>query len=145
MSNRYVSSRWSIELARGWTAEPRADFPAGERTELVAIVPESKDALLRLTPDERGLIGAAEWVYAVGRIALAKGRRVSTIRCGDFVGNTVAFSALDERLRGWALFADSFPIDVNYRCKIQTAGRDDAVVDAMMSSLRQKPKVRSHP
>jgi hypothetical protein len=136
MPQRYVFSRCSIELADGWTAEPRADVIAGELCAYVAIVPGTNDSLLRLTPDERGLMEAAAWVDAVGRINRAKGRPVSATRCGDFTGLVMAFKSCEDWIRGWALSADALPLDVTYRCKAEDAGRDDPVLDGMLNTLR---------
>jgi hypothetical protein len=136
MPQRYVFSRCSLELADGWTAEPRAEVTAGERCEFLAISPEANDALLRLTPDERGLIAAVDWVDLVGRINRAKKRPVSAARCGDFVGIAVEFKSGEDWIRGWALSAEGFPLDVNYRCKIGDAGRDDLLVHRMLHTLR---------
>lgn len=136
MAERYTFSRCSIELANGWTAESRVGVAAGDNLEFVAILPTTNDALLRLTPDERGIMEAMEWVDLVGRINRAKGRSVSVTRCGDFTGCVLAFRADDEWLRGWALSADGLPLDVTYRCKADDAGRDDSVVDSMLNTLR---------
>ncbi len=136
MAQRYVFSRCSIELADGWTAEPRAEVIAGERCAYVAIVATTRDALLRLTPDERGLMEAVAWVDLVGRINRAKGRLVSATRCGDFAGIIMAFTACEDWIRGWALSADALPLDITYRCKVEDAGRDDPVVDGMLNTLR---------
>lgn len=88
------------------------------------------------SPDERGIIGAAEWVEAVGRMNRAMGRQVSATRCGDFSGYTVDFATAEEWLRGWALCANSVPLDATYRCKATDVGRDDADVDGMLNTLR---------
>jgi len=136
MAHRYAAFGWSNALAPGWTAELREVTAFGETSVYLAIVPEAKDALLRLTPDERGLIGAHEWVELVGRTNRAKGRRVSLVQCGDFAGNSVEFVASDEWLRGWALCADNVQLDANYRCRLSDVGRDDQVVDEMLNSLR---------
>jgi len=61
MPDRCGAFGWSIDLAPGWTAEIRQEMAAGEPDVFLAIVPETNDALLRLTPDERGIMGAAEW------------------------------------------------------------------------------------
>jgi hypothetical protein len=139
MPTRSTAFGWSIDLAQGWTGEILTDADLGEFTPFLAIVPESKDALLRLSPDERGIMGAAEWVEAVGWINRAKGRRVTVTRCGDFTGNRVEFRSSDEWLRGWALCANSVPLDASYRCKLADVGRDDQVVDVMLSTLRLGP------
>src|SRR5262245_32318775 len=89
MPNRFAAFGWSIDLAPGWSAEIRQESSFGETTAFLALVPEAKDALLRLTPDERGIMPAAKWVEAVGRINRAKGRSVSAVQCGDFSGNIV--------------------------------------------------------
>src|SRR5206468_11464539 len=88
------------------------------------------------TPDERGIMAAAQCVEAVGRINRAKGRAVSVIHCGDFAGNIVQFKSGEEWIRAWALCSGSSPLDATYRCKTTDVGRDDAVVDKMLSTLR---------
>lgn len=136
MENRFVAFGWSIDLAPGWRAEIRQETLTGEKTAFLAIFPKANDALLRLTPDERGIMGAPEWVELVGRINRNRGRIVSAFDCGDFSGNSVQLQAGDEWIRGWALCSDSVPIDATYRCKSTVMGRDDAVVDEMLSTLR---------
>jgi hypothetical protein len=136
MPHRYAAFGWSIAIASGWTAEIHEETTLGETTAYLEIVPETRDALLRLTPDERGLQGAAEWVEAVGWINLAKGRRVSPAQCGDFIGINVEFGSGDEWLRGWALRAEAMPLDAHYQCSADHAGRDDQVVEEMLNSLR---------
>jgi hypothetical protein len=136
MPNRFAAFGWSIDLAPGWSAEIRQESSCGETTAFLAIVPKANDALLRLTPDERGIMAASEWVETVGRINRLKGRPVSAIQCGDFSGNIVEFKSDDEWIRGWALSCGSSPLDATYRCKASEVGRDDRVVDTMLSTLR---------
>jgi hypothetical protein len=120
---------------RGWTAQLREETLAGETTKFVAIVPETGDALFRLTPDERGF-GAAKWVQNVEELNCMRGRPFQIVQCGDFAGNLVEFIADDEWIRGWAMCAGSIPLDACYRCKLENRGRDDSAVDAMLNTLR---------
>jgi hypothetical protein len=136
MPIKYTFSRWSIELTHGWTAQTREEFVGDERNWFVAIVPETNDAVLRLTPDERNMMEAARWVELVATINRAMGRPVSATRCGDLAGCAVEFISSDEWLRGWALAASSFPLDVTYFCRLENARRDDPVVDSMLNTLR---------
>jgi hypothetical protein len=136
MANRYTAFGWSIDLVPSWTAKIRQEVACGETSAFVAIAPKTNDALLRLTPDERGIVSAAEWVEVVGQFNRAKGRRVSATRCGDFAGYAMEFGTTGEWLRGWALCANSIPLDVTYRCRLADAGRDDPVVDSMLNTLR---------
>src|SRR5439155_24768582 len=99
MPNRFAAFGWSIDLAPGWGAEIRRESSFGETSAFLAIVPEANDALLRITPDERGIMAAAQCVEAVGRINRAKGRAVSVIYCGDFAGNLVEFESGEEWIR----------------------------------------------
>ncbi len=138
MSHRYTAFGWAIDVAAGWTAEIREETAFNELVPFVAIVPPTNDSLLRLTPDKRGIVSAAEWVETVGRMNRAMGRLVSAIRCGDFSGYTVSFMTGGEWLRGWALCADSVPLDVTYRCKAADVGRDDPDVDGMLNTLGQE-------
>jgi hypothetical protein len=135
VTNRISAFGWTIELAPGWRAEVRHETLTGETTAFLAILPKANDALLRLTPDERGIMAAAEWVELVGRNHRCLGRIVSALDCGDFSGNVVEFNAGDEWIRGWALCSDSVPVDATYRCKATEVGRDDAAVDKMLSTL----------
>jgi hypothetical protein len=132
---------WSIDLAPRWSAEIRHELVAGEATTFLAIFPETSDALLRLTTDEEHRVtDAAKWVELVGESNHARGRRVLAARCGDFAGYLVEFGTTDEWLRGWALNTDCVPLDATYRCSLAHVGRDDAVVDTMLNSLRlEKP------
>lgn len=135
MTNRISAFGWSIDLAPGWRAEVRQETLTGETTAFLAILPKANDALLRLTPDERGIMAAAEWFELVGRNHRYLGRIVSAIDYGDFSGNAVEFNAGNEWIRGWALCSNSVPVDATYRCKATEAGRDDAAVDKMLSTL----------
>jgi hypothetical protein len=135
VTNRISAFGWSIDLAPEWRAEVRRETLAGETTAFLAILPKANDALLRLTPDARGIMAAAEWVELVGRNHRYLGRIVSAIGCGDFSGNAVEFNAGNEWIRGWALCSHSVPVDATYRCQATKAGRDDAVVDNMLSTL----------
>jgi hypothetical protein len=93
MPHRKSAFGWSLDLAQGWSAEIRQETASGETTAFLAITPETNDALLRLTPDERGIMEATKWVDAVARANRAKGRAVSTVQCGDFMGCVVEFEA----------------------------------------------------
>jgi len=44
----------------------------------------------------------------------------------------------EEWFRGWALCANSVPLDASYRCKAGDVGRDDPVVDGMLNTLRME-------
>ena len=57
-------------------------------------------------------------------------------RCGDFVGHETPFPASEVWIRGWVLAADNHGLDVDYRCAIADAGRDDGAIDAVLSTLR---------
>jgi hypothetical protein len=81
MPNRFAAFGWSLDLAPGWSAEIRQESSFGETTAFLAIVPKANDALLRLTPDDRGIMAASEWVETVGRINRLKGRALSAIQC----------------------------------------------------------------
>lgn len=135
MPTRFTAFGWSIDLAAGWRAEIRQESAFGETTTFVAIVPVTDDALFRLTPDERGIMAAGEWVEAVGRTNRAAGRPVTAVQCGDFSGNTVEFKSGGDWIRGWALCCGSSPLDVTYRCNASEMGRDDSLVDQMLSTL----------
>jgi hypothetical protein len=145
MVNRVVAFGWSIDLAPGWTAAIRQAISGGETTKFVTIAPETDDALLRLTPNERGMMAASEWLEAVGRINRAMGRPVSAVRCGDFLGNLVEFESAGEWIRGWALCCNSSQLDATYRCKTIVLGRDDPVVDKMLNTLSFEVSPQSEP
>lgn len=142
MPRRFTAFGWSIDLAPEWRAEIRHESAFGETTGFVAIVPRTEDALLRLTLDERGIMAAAKWVEVVGQTNRIKGRPVSTVRCGDFSGNAVEFKSGDEWIRGWALCFGSCPFDATYRCNASEMGRDDPMVDKMLSTLRIETSAR---
>jgi hypothetical protein len=141
MPPRATFSHWSIEPALGWRVEFRVEVSAGERTDFMAVIPAVEDALLRLTPDSRGY-DAVGWIKAVAQSYRVMGRALSVAQCGDLAGCVVEFSSASEWLRGWALSAGSFPLDVTYRCKLENVGRDDTVVDMMLSTLRLEAGAR---
>jgi hypothetical protein len=136
MPQRFSAFGWSIDLAPEWTATIHHECQFGETTPYLAIVPASNDVLLRLTPDNRGLISAARWVELVGDINRAMGRLVCPARCGDFSGLTMAFVSRDEYFRGWALCADAIPLDATYKCNVRDVGRDDLAIEGMLDTLR---------
>jgi hypothetical protein len=133
---------WSLTIAAAWSAKTCVESAYGSGCkESVAITPATRDALLRITPDERGIMPAAEWVEAVAKLNRIKGRSVLCADCGDFNGFLVEFSAGEEWLRGWALHAGSIPLDVTYRCNLAAKGRDDQIVESMVNSLRLAKKI----
>lgn len=129
---------WFIELAPGWIAETRTHANYGEFTQYVEINPETNDAMLRLSTFSTAGVGidAAGWTEFYARINRSKGRRVEFIRCGDFAGYLVEFTAKSDWIRGWALCSASIPLDVSYRCTAEIIGRDDPIVDAMLQTLQ---------
>ena len=128
--------RWYITPAAGWTAEMREEVSFGERWRFMVLAPESADASLRITPDERDVMPPSKWEETTARIDRLKGRRVLECRFGDFAGHSVEFSAEDEWIRGWVLFVDKLALDATYRCKLHDAGRDDLAIESMLNSLR---------
>lgn len=108
-----------------------------EHIEYLAIVPQSEDALLRLSTDNRYKRSndAANWVESFAVIQRKKNRTVVPAQHGEFRGHLVEFEADGEWLRGWALSAGEFPLCVHYRCQTENAGRDDSIVDEMLKTL----------
>ena len=130
MTEAFQAPTWSVELPDGWVAEPHADH--------VRVRLPFAHAELRITPyrDETGRLSPAEWLRVAERFTRQRGRPVITRRCGDFAGHETRFAAGSVRIRGWALLAGEAGLDVNYRCATPDAGRDDAEVDAVLSTLR---------
>jgi hypothetical protein len=129
----------SIELAAGWNAERRLEFRDGHREEYVEVVPPTGDALLRFSSQQfpaGGFDDAEMWVERIALSNRARGRPVSSVRCGDLAGYQMSFVAGTELLRGWVLRMRAFPLDVCYRCDARYEGRDDVAVDGMLNALR---------
>ena len=83
-----------------------------------------------------GRLSAADWVRVTEHFTTKRGRPVLPRRCGEFAGYETRFDAGSVWIRGWALLAGEEGLDVNYRCAITDAGRDDAEIDAVLSTLR---------
>lgn len=140
--------RWSLELAPGWAAEECVEYSRDERLPYVVVRPRGGDAELRLTTFDSRHIGAAEWVRTCAEIDGRKNRPVVPVRFGVFSGCATEFASIgvfmggpaecpagDLWVRGWALHAGPFPLDVTYRCPLSLAGRDDVAVEAMLCTL----------
>jgi hypothetical protein len=130
MPEVFQALTWSVELPNGWTAEPHSDH--------VKIRLPFPRAELRITPyhDETGQLTADEWLRATEHFTRKRARPVIPRTCGDFIGHETRFAALDLWIRGWVLVADSHGLDIDYRCALGDAGRDDSAADAMLSTLR---------
>jgi hypothetical protein len=130
MPRVFQSVTWSIELPDGWAAIAHPDH--------VEIEVPFPRAQLRVTPywNEAGHIGPAEWLRMTEDINRKRGRPILRRKCGDFSGYETRFDAGERWIRGWALLADGEGLDVNYRCAIADAGRDDGPVDAALATLR---------
>jgi hypothetical protein len=141
-------SRWSLELAPGWAVEECVEYSRDERLPYVVVRPRSGDAELRLTTFDSGRIGAAEWVSTCAEINRRMNRPVVPVRFGVFRGCATEFASVgvfmggpadfpvgDVWVRGWALHAGPFPLDVTYRSPLSLAGRDDVAVEAMLCTL----------
>jgi hypothetical protein len=124
----------SLDLDPQWTVEEVPE--ANGNYAFVAIRPPAKDALLRFTTFERAGVEAGAWTEAVAHVNRSRGRPVVPVSCGGFSGYRTQFTPGDGRLlRGWALHAGAFPLDVTYACAVEDAGRDDAAVEAMLATL----------
>jgi hypothetical protein len=141
-------SRWSLELAPGWAAQECVEHSRDERLPYVVVRPRSGDAELRLTTFDPGRIAAAAWVRTCAEINRLKNRPVVPVRFGVFSGCATEFASGgvlivgaadwlsgEGWIRGWALHAGPFPLDVTYRCPLSLAGRDDMAVEAMLCTL----------
>ena len=126
----YSSASWSIDLAPGWVATEHDDH--------VAILPLGEDAKLRLTTFsiENANMSAEKWVDVAAHTNRLMLRPVVPVQCGDFDGYRTEFASTGTWLRGWVLRAGRFPLDATYTCKDTHAGRDDAVVESMLDTLR---------
>ena len=130
MSEAFQAPMWSVELPDGWAAEPYPDY--------VQVRLPFTHAEMRITPyrDETGRLSPTEWLHVAEHFTRQHGRPVIPRRCGDFAGHATQFVAGSVWIRGWALRAGEQGLDVNYRCASADAGRDDAEVDAVLSTLR---------
>jgi len=81
-------------------------------------------------------LSAGEWLRAAEHFTRKHGRPVIARRCGDFAGHETRFETGAFWIRGWALLSHNEGLDVNYRCAIADAGRDDPAVDVVLSTLR---------
>ena len=130
MPQVFQGPTWSLELPDGWSAEPQPDH--------VEIQLPFEGARLRITPyrDETGQLSAADWLQVTEDLNRRRGRPVVPRRCGEFDGYKTHFEALGNWIRGWALCRGEHGLDVDYRCAVADAGRDDASIDAALSTLR---------
>jgi hypothetical protein len=130
MSEVFEASTWTVELPDGWSAER-------DRGHVQIRLPFDGGAL-RFTPynDETGQITANDWLHATEHFNRKRGRPVIPRQCGSFVGYETPFATGELWIRGWVLVADNHGLDVDYRCAIGDAGRDDSAVDAVLSTLR---------
>jgi hypothetical protein len=139
MKRLFTSLPWSIELAPGWKAERRSEIRNGHRDEYVVVAPTTGEALLSFSSQPfpaGGCHDAEAWMEQVALVNRARGRPVSSVDCGDFIGYLTSFFAGTELLRGWVLRRHTFPLDVCYRCDAKHEGRDDVAVDGMLNALR---------
>ena len=129
----------TLSIAPGWHAEERDDPDTGP---YVAVAPDGAGGVFfRLSGVDLVPSGldAAAWVELAGSVHPPKGRPLQHVTCGEFTGLQTQFAVGNRRwLRGWLLRAGSLALDVTYSCPIERAGQDDAVVDAMLSTLRLK-------
>ena len=135
MPEVFQSSTWTIELPDGWSAKPHEDH-----VEIRLPLPGAK---FRITPyyDESEEMSAAEWLRVAEHFTRKRRRPVLPRRCGDFVGHETRFDANGTWIRGWALLADGYGLDVSYRCASVYVGRDDEAVDGVLSTLRLRRPV----
>jgi len=133
MMATYQTPAWALELPAGWTAAQREDH--------VVIALPFPAAQLRLTPyrDETDTMTPEKWVRWTEQLHRKRGRTVIARKCGDFHGYEVRFAALGDWIRGWALVANGVGVDIDYRCPEAEAKRDDAEIDAVLSTLRLLP------
>ena len=132
MSRLFQATTWSVSLPDGWTADPQDNY-------VQTCVPFA-GAELRITPyhDETGQTSPSAWVRSAEHFDRTRGRTAIQCQCGDFSGYETRFDAGTIWIRGWALVADGYGLDVNYRCITAAAGRDDLVVDDFLSTLRRR-------
>ena len=130
MKQTSVAPFCSLNLPAGWEVKQHGEY--------VELQMPALDTRLRITPfnDPTGRLDAQSWVFLVERVNRTRGRRVIARRCGDFTGFETPFESGEQWIRGWALVAGMQGLDVNYRCAAIDTGRDDDIVDALLSSLR---------
>ena len=138
----YRSSRWSIDLKRGWTrVQPLSEQP---EIEVSAFSPNSSSALFTISTFDPSVSGvsAKTWVELVARINRQKKRTVEPTRIGEFSGFYISFDTDSVCIRAWAIRFANDPLDVTYRCDSSMAGRYNADVDKMLSSIRRRTNDR---
>ena len=132
MGTVYRALGWSIELPDGWTAAARSDH--------VAVQPPTGDAECRLSTFNvaETVTDAVSWVEAAATFNRHRGHTVVPVTYGDFRGYRSEMVAAGRWCCGHVLRAGDFPLDVTYSCPESAAHRDDALLDAMLSSLKHR-------
>jgi hypothetical protein len=127
---------FTFHLASGWRTEAHG-APDGTG-EYLAVIPATGTSLLRLSTLDPELAGgdAAGWVRVAADVHRPRGRTVLPVDCGDFSGFVTRFLSGDRWICGWMLHACDVPLDVTFTREADSASPEDAVVDAMLNTLR---------
>jgi hypothetical protein len=130
MSYRYQSSLWSVELRVDWIPEDHGDH-------IVIRLPRPGAELRFTTFDPTPAdLTAARWVETCARFDRLKGRPIIPRRYGAFAGHETWYETAGVWVRGWALAAGDFLLDVNYRCDRTEAHEDSQALDALLMTLQ---------
>jgi hypothetical protein len=129
----YTSSWWALETA-GWSVDA-----SGESTAFIPCDTEEEAALVVSAfrkPD--GTIAPEELWEMSGKASPSNAAR-SPVRCGDFQGYSASYEEEGVHWRIWWLAHGAMHIYATFNCQPSDAGKHDAVLDWMLSSLRALP------
>ena len=119
---------WTADLPEGW------EFIRDGHSVRVDLPDQSSLTITNVDPGPS--CNARKWIEAVDDIAKLRGRRSDHVVCGEFSGVYTEFAAADEWLRGWALEAAGFALDITYRCRLLDRGKEDDRIDRILATLR---------
>jgi hypothetical protein len=129
----HTASSWSLESA-GWSVdeseESIAFLPCDAEDEAALIVSAFRKANAAITPEEL-------WEMS-GKASPASAARAE-VRCGDFHGYHATYDEDGTHWRVWWLAHRATHLYVTFNCAPDDAGKHDAVLDWMLSTLRAVP------
>jgi hypothetical protein len=135
---------FSVQLPEGWTATwdwPLESPPTGK---LLRARAPGADAELMIAPlwtsqpwtmDQSDRPATWEDLLQIERAGTRSGHVVAEARWGDFAG-ILKWKGSEDETRSWLLRAGDTVLNVVYHCRAAVAGRDRAMIDEVLSTLR---------
>ena len=127
----HSSSWWRLETA-GWAVDESADSTAFSPGD----APSDATLVVSAFRKEGEPIGDSELRELSTKGSPAAVPRVP-VRCGDFSGYHAAYDADNAHWRVWWLASECTHVYATFNCTIPDAGKHDAALDWMLSSLRE--------